>query len=485
MKILYLSSEVVPYAKTGGLADVAKALPMALKQKGHEVVIMMPCYGKINGWRYFPVVAELVMQNGIPQNNISYKIREGNIDGIRVWLVDYEYYFNRNNLYGENNTAYQDNGERFAFFSAACLEAVLAMNYCPDIIHCNDWHTSLTPLILSVKYQNNEFYKNTRTVLTVHNGSFQGIYDRSQLWMIPELSHIHNDSIEHGYGNINYLKCGVFYANKINAVSPSYAEELTTFLGGHGMAQNFIDRISDLCGIVNGCDYTDWDPVNDREIPFRFSENEIHNKKLCKYLLQETTNLPVKDVPVFGMVCRLTEQKGVNLLIPILKNFLEHEVQFILVGTGDPALEQSLKPYTAEFPKRFVFRSVYDNHLAHLVEAGADFFIMPSLFEPCGLNQMYSLAYGTLPIVRAVGGLKDTVTCYDDDSDNATGFVFTEPASYELLNCLRRVLIFYLQDKAEFRRVRKNAMKIRYSWDKSASEYETMYRSALDSPQKI
>ncbi len=484
MRILFLASEVVPFAKTGGLADVAKALPTALHSLGHDFIIVMPCYAKINGWRDFPVIANLTMSNQQNEKTINYCVRESKLGEVKVWFIDYEYYFNRNNLYGENNVAYGDNGERFAFFSEACLEAAKALNFKPDIIHCNDWHTALTPMILKLRYTTDPFFTDTRTVLTVHNGAFQGIYDRSQIWMIPEIAHIHNDSIEHGYGNINYLKCGVFYADKINAVSPSYAEELTTFLGGHGMAQNFIDRINDLCGIVNGCDYTDWDPNTDPEIPFRFSSEDAHNKKLCKYLLQEITCLPVCNIPVFGMVCRLTEQKGINLLMPILNDFLSHEIQFILVGTGDPALEQSLIPYTEKFRGRFVFKSVYDNHLAHLVEAGADFFIMPSLFEPCGLNQMYSLAYGTLPIVRAVGGLKDTVTCYDDDRENATGFIFKEPEAGALLNCLRRVLIFYLQDPEEFHRIRKNSMQVRYSWAESAKEYELMYQSAVEGPRR-
>ncbi len=481
MKILFITAELCDFVKTGGLADVAKALPLELKKRGHDIRIMLPCYSKISNFEQFPVIAELILSNNQNNGEIAYRVREAKLqDEITVWLIEHEYYFARNNLYAEHNQAYQDNGERFAFFTAACLQTVEHLNFQPDILHCNDWHTALGPMLLSLRYGNQGFFKNTRSILNIHNGAFQGVFDRGQVWMLPEIAHVNNDSVTHGYTNLNFLKCGVYYADKIVAVSPSYAEELTTFLGGHGMAQNFISRSDDLYGIVNGCDYTDWDPSVDKNIPFHFSAVSVHNKTLCKYLLQETTNLPVCNAPVFGMVCRLTEQKGINLLIPILDSFLSHRIQLILVGTGDPALEKTLFSYTEKFRDRFAFKSFYDNRLAHLVEAGSDFFLMPSLFEPCGLNQMYSLAYGTLPIVRAVGGLKDTVVCYDDDQENATGFIFNEPDPSALLSCLRRVLIFYLQEQEEFKRVRKNAMKVRYSWDNSAEEYEIVYQRATE-----
>lgn len=480
MRIVFLTSELGTFVKTGGLADVAKSLTLELVKNGHDVKIMMPCYSKINNWQNYPVIAEITMDNPQNNNNIVFKVREAKLSNqVTVWLIDHDYYFNRNNLYAENNNSYEDNGERFAFFSGAVLLSLEHLNFSPDIIHCNDWHTALTPMILALKYGNSEFYKKTRSVLTIHNGSFQGIFNRSQLWMLPELARVSNDSVIHGYANLNFLKCGVFYADKINAVSPSYAEELTTFLGGHGMTQNYIDRISDLCGIVNGCDYRDWDPTNDATIPFHFNVEHQQNKKLCKYLLQQICNLKVCDVPIFGMVCRLTEQKGINLLIPILRDFLKHDVQLIIVGTGDTKLEQILLEFSEEYHDKFIFKSIYDNNLAHLVEAGADFFLMPSIFEPCGLNQMYSLAYGTIPIVRSVGGLKDTVICYDINPTYATGFIFNEPEPSALLSCLRRVLLFYLQEPKEFLRIRDNAMRVRYDWAKSATEYEEMYRSAL------
>ena len=482
MKVLFLTSELCDFVKTGGLADVAKALPVELFKRNHDVRIMVPCYNRIPNYFDYPVIADLSLTNQQNSTSIEFKVRQAKLaDCVTVWLIENEHYFARNNIYAENNQAYYDNGERFAFFSAAALLATEYLKFAPDIVHCNDWHTALTPMILALKYQNSPFFKNTHSVITIHNGAFQGIFERSQLWMLPEISQTNNETITQGYNNINFLKCGVFYADKINAVSPSYAEELTTFLGGHGMSQNYMARINDLCGIVNGCDYSDWDPSIDKNIPFNFSADTLVDKSLCKFLLQEYTDLPVCNRPIFGMVCRLTDQKGINLLIPVLDDMLQHQIQLIIVGTGAPELEEILHQYTSKYSDRFVFKSVYDNKLSHLVEAGSDFFLMPSIYEPCGLNQMYSLAYGTLPIVRSVGGLKDTVICYDDNPLEGTGFIFKEAEPQAFLNCIRRALLFYLQEHIEFLRVRRNAMNVRYNWYESAEEYEEMYKSALTS----
>ena len=246
-------------------------------------------------------------------------------------------------------------------------------------------------------------------MITVHNGAFQGVYDRNQLWALPEVRDSHDEAIMHGHSYINYLKCGVRYADKINAVSPTYAEELTSYLGGHGMARSFQERHADLRGIINGCDYDDWDPQTDPLIPSNYHAGDLGGKQACKQALQHRAGLEASDLPVYGMVCRLTEQKGVHLLMPILDQFLRHKVQVVIVGSGDPGLAHRLEELAKHYPGRLAFLNVYDNALAHLVEAGSDFFLMPSLFEPCGLNQLYSLVYGTLPIIRSVGGLKDMV----------------------------------------------------------------------------
>lgn len=481
LKILFVASEVEGFAKTGGLADVARALPLSLAERGHEVIVIMPYYKTMKHREKATLIAssQLPAAASEPQ---PYNIFSLQSEGLTLYLIDCPRYFEREQLYAENNHAYDDNGARFAFFCAAALHACEVTHFRPDIVHCNDWHTGLVPMLLRTRYAASPTFAGTRSVLSIHNAAFQGIFDRQQLWAVPEvLDQIHRLGLL-DLSTINFLKCGVAFADKINAVSPNYAQELLTHLGAHGMAQVFQTRQADLCGILNGCDYRDWDPANDHYLPATYSVDDLAGKAVCRRQLQQELGLPEEPVAIYGMVCRLTEQKGVPLLLPALEKFLHHRVQVVVVGTGDPLLAQQLTQLAARYPQRLVFLNTYDNRLAHLVEAGADFFLMPSLFEPCGLNQMYSLAYGTLPLVRAVGGLKDTVVDLDKDPQRATGFSFVEPNSGALLDAMRRSLLFFLQEPEDFARVQRNAMQTRFCWETSVKEYESMYRTALAEP---
>ncbi|MCR5536012.1 MAG: glycogen synthase GlgA [Succinivibrio sp.] len=486
MNILFLASEVAGLIKSGGLADVAKALPLQLALQGHQVRVVTPCYSIIKGQEQFEVIGHGVLNEDSDNDNlkIPYDIKKTYLpnSNVEVWLIACSRYFDRTSLYGDNNQAYGDNGERFAFFSAAALDCTKRLKFAPDIVHCNDWHTGVTPMVLRIKYNQDAFFNNTRSLLTVHNGAFQGVFDRGQLWMIPEIAGIYNDMISQGQ-YVNFLKSGVFYADKINTVSPGYATELTTYLGGHGMTKNYIDRAGDLSGIVNGCDYSDWDPGTDPLLRIRYNLETMDEKVLGKYLLQRKLGFAMGDTPLYGMVARLTDQKGVGLLLPILEQFLEHKVQIVIEGTGDPNLQYQMQTIANRHKDKMVFYPIYDNILAHQIEAASDFFLMPSIFEPCGLNQIYSLAYGTLPIVRAVGGLKDTVIDYDTDRDNGNGFMFNTPSPEELLSCLRRTLILYLEDMDEIIRLRRNAMRTRFNWSDSCKQYEALYQAALDKPK--
>lgn len=478
MNILFISSEVADIIKTGGLADVAKALPAQLKANGHDVRVVMPCYSTIKDVSSFPIIGSSSLNKGTDRQ-IDYNIRQTFIaNGLEVWLLDCPRYYDRTSIYGDNNQAYWDNGERFAFLASAALDATRTIGFQPHIVHSNDWHAGLTPMILRIKYGSDPFFDKTRSVITVHNGAFQGVFDRGQIYIIPEICQVYNDMISQGT-YINFLKCGVFYADKITAVSPGYANELTSYLGGHGMTQNFQSRSADLVGIINGCDYSDWDPATDKHLKIQYDINTLEEKILGKYLLQKDLGLPMGDDPIYGMVARLTDQKGVGILIPILEEFLRHRVQVVIEGTGDPNLARQMQEIADRHPDKMVFRSVYDNALAHQIEAASDFFLMPSIFEPCGLNQMYSLAYGTIPIVRGVGGLRDTVTSYDLDPEKGNGFIFWDPNPEELLSCLRRTLIFYLEDPVEMERMRRNAMQVRFSWADSCVKYEKLYEDAL------
>lgn len=479
LKILFISSEVESFSKTGGLADVAKALPIELRNLGHEVVIITPFYRTIQHREHAQQIQQLTLHTDNSRPDVHFSVKKLELDGIRVLTIDNAHYFDRPELYGEGNNAYPDNGERFAFFSLAALQTVLAEGFSPDIIHCNDWHTGLVPYLLKTRFNGHSHFTHTKTVLTSHNSAYQGIFEKSQLNLIPEVSSCMDERVLENYSYINFLKVGVVYADKINTVSPNYASELLTTLGSHGMSQHFVNRIHDFEGILNGCDYNDWSPETDKLIPFNFNADDLTGKVKCKKALQEEVGLAVLEVPIFGMVCRLTDQKGFGLILPILERFLKHNVQLVIIGSGDPGITGHLSSLAEHYSDKFKFVNTYSNQLSHLVEAGSDFFLMPSIFEPCGLNQLYSLAYGTLPIVRAVGGLKDTVIDYDQDPDNANGFMFYDANPNQLLNLLRRVLLLYIERPEEMLRLKEQAMRSHFYWSDSAKHYERLYQNAL------
>lgn len=478
LKILFVASEVEGLVKTGGLADVAKSLPASLKAMGHDVRIAMPYYRKVAEREQGDTLLETVLYVPTQPEPVGYAVKRLYSGEVPVYALDAPQYFDRAELYAENNEGYADNGERFAFFSAATLDICEKLGFQPDIVHCNDWHTGLVPFLLRTRYTDDAFFANTKSVITIHNAVFKGNFDYEQFRLIPELIQKRYVQAEMDSAHISMLKAGVAFADKINAVSPNYAAELLTELGSHGMAADFRNRSDDLYGIVNGCDYGDWNPETDPYIAQNYKANKVsvtRGKKACKRDLQQQVNLPVKDVPVYGMVCRLTEQKGIHYLLPILADFLVHDVQVVIVGSGDPVLAAKLRSISDAHPEKLAFVEAYNNPLAHCVEAGADFFMMPSEFEPCGLNQLYSLVYGTLPIVRAVGGLIDTVIDYDQTPQVATGFIFKAPTPEALLIKLQRSLLLYCQRPQEFKRLQQNAMACRFEWDEAAELYVQMY----------
>ena len=475
----YVVSELAGLVKSGGLADVAKALPKALQEQGKEVAIALPAYAKITEQHESEVVLSTQLTHW---PHTPYQVRHMVFDGVSVYLIENDHYFNRPEMYAENNQAYDDNAERFSFFSAASLDCLSKLDMQPTIVHANDWHTGLVPLLLKVRYQHDAFYQSMRSVITIHNAVFQGNFAQHELSSIQELAHLHDDRIRVGHDGISMLKASIHYADKINAVSPNYAEELKTQLGSHGLYSDFLSRSDDLCGIVNGCDYSEWDPQTDAYLPQTYKPTKASlkaGKKASKRALQQKLNLPESNAPMFGMVCRLTHQKGFHYIIPILEQFLLLDVQLVIVGTGDPEIATDLEWHANLHQDKFKFVEAYDNEYAHLVEAGSDFFLMPSEFEACGLNQIYSMAYGTLPVVRGVGGLKDTVKDIDQDSDNATGVVFDAPESSALLIALQRAILFYLQDPKGYSDVQLRGMKSDFGWHIAAKEYDTMYQAAL------
>lgn len=480
LSVLFVASEVEGLIKSGGLADVAKALPQALQNLQQDVRITIPAYTGIEQL----ADADLVLDTELMSwPHTAYRVLKLNLGDNPVYLIDCPPYFDRPSMYAENNQAYTDNGERFAFFSAACLDMLPKLGFKPDIVHANDWHTGLVPFLLKHRYGDDPFFADTRSVISIHNAVFKGVFSYDDVQCLPEFHSRNVPDAAVSATHITMLKAGVMNADKINAVSPTYAEELKTELGSHGMAWEFQQRSDDLVGILNGCDYTAWSPETDRYLPLNYRANRqsmVRGKNACKKALQEKLGLTLSDCAMFGMVCRLTQQKGVHYLLPALTDFLKHNVQLVIVGTGDPVLAAQLKEVSAQFSDKFVFVEAYDNELAHLVEAGSDFFLMPSEFEPCGLNQIYSMAYGTLPIVRGVGGLKDSVSDYDVDPSSATGFVFNDPTPQALLLVMLRALLLYSQNMTEVRRVQLYAMQKDFCWHKAAQEYLALYRDALN-----
>lgn len=474
MKILFVVSEVEDLAKTGGLADVAKALPIALTEMGHDVRIVKPYYKAISDKGELANICP-TQQLYANQKSYQFDIKKLMLEEVPVYCVDYPAYFDRDGLYTDGYHAYSDNAERFAFFADAALHTAKAINFQPDIVHCNDWHTALTPYFM--RNDTSGFFTSAKSILSIHNGSFHGTH---RLDEIPYLQPQVNLTSQLDGDAVNFLRIGVRYADKICAVSPNYAQELLTPLGSHNLYQEFQNRKNDVSGILNGCDYRQWDPATDREIPFNFSVEAPENKKKCKAALQKQVGLPIDEsIPLIGMVCRLTEQKGFGYILPILNDLLEHNVQLLIVGTGDPSICDALEMSSEQHAEKFVFKNDFSVQLAHMLEAGSDFFLMPSLFEPCGLNQMYSLSYGTLPIVRSVGGLKDTVVDRHYSPNEATGFVFEQPDSSALLNCIRRALLFFHEYPAELELIKARAMNTRFTWQAAALEYELLYQSSV------
>ncbi|WGW01487.1 glycogen synthase GlgA [Vibrio sp. YMD68] len=477
LSILFVASEVEGLIKSGGLADVAKALPESLQRLKQVVKLAIPAYSQIPNIEDAEVLIDTQL-NSWPHT--EYQVVSTEVSGVPVYAIRCEKYFSRKEMYAENNQAYTDNAERFAFFSAASLDMLPKLGFQPDIVHANDWHTGLVPYFLKVRHQADAFYQGMRSVISIHNAVFKGVFSYDELQSVPEFHSRHVPEAAVSDTHITMLKAGVMCADKINAVSPTYAEELKTELGSHGMSYEFNRRKDDLVGILNGCDYSSWNPETDDYLTKKYKatkQSMVRGKKANCQALQEEVGLPVKDVALYGMVCRLTHQKGVHYLLPILHEFLKHDVQIVIVGTGDPVLACQLKDIAAQHGDKFAFVEAYSNKLAHWVEAGSDFFLMPSEFEPCGLNQIYSMSYGTLPIVRGVGGLKDSVTDYDENPEQATGFIFTDPTANALLLTLMRSLLLYAQNTPEIRRLQLDAMKKNFCWDDAAKHYLVMYRS--------
>ncbi len=476
--MLFVVPECAPFAKTGGLGDVAGALPKALRRRGIDVRVVMPLYAGMP-WHEFEVLdgaLPVPMWFGTAFSGI----RLGRLprSEVPIYFLEYHRYFDRPQLYGYATEAYDDNLERFAFLCRGALELTKALGWFPDVIHAHDWQTALVPAYVNTVEWGKPLH-GCGTIYTIHNLAYQGVWDGGALPVTglgPE--HYRSREFEH-FGTMNLTKAALHHATLLSTVSPTYADEIQTPAYGYGLDGVLRERRADLTGILNGIDAEEWNPATDRHLAAVFTADHLPGKARCKAALQAEAGLPVRpEVPLFGLVGRLTEQKGIDVFVQALDRLLAWDLQVVLLGIGDPDLEALLHDAARAHPTRLVAWLVFNEARAHRIEAGADFFVMPSRFEPCGLNQLYSLRYGTLPIVRATGGLVDSVRPYDEATGDGTGFVFQDLTPASLGDTIGWALATWYQRPAHIACMRRRGMAEDFSWERAAAEYERLYRTA-------
>jgi starch synthase len=482
LKILAISSEMVPFIKTGGLADVVGVLPKALKKLGHEVICVIPKYSDLKLARHeveavFPMFG--VWMGTCEEWCSIFMVQE---EGIPVYLVEFHKYFSRSGLYHDREfNDYPDNPARFALLTRAALEIAKKLGFKPDIVHSHDWQTALASAYLKTWHWNDPILGRAASVLTIHNANYQGCYPRS--WYpylgLPDTA-FHPDSFE-CFGGINFLKGGIFFADAVNTVSPHYAAEISAPNAPSGLAPFLSNKGDAFCGILNGVEYEAWDPATDASIASRYSLKDLSGKAACKKELQKRCGLEENPKTLLmGVVGRFTEQKGYDLLAGCIDRVLsEMAVQFVILGSGDPKLESFFRRLQERYPGKVGAMMGYDEKLSHQIEAGSDLFLMPSRFEPCGLNQLYSLKYGTLPLVRATGGLDDTVDQYQENTGGGTGFKFIDFSQEALYFTIGWAVSTWYDRPQHWKKMMKAAMAKVFSWDDSAKRYEKLFELAM------
>ncbi|MGL4990330.1 MAG: glycogen synthase GlgA [Sarcina sp.] len=477
MKILFVATEAHPFIRTGGLGDVIGSLPEKIAQFSNDVRVVIPKYSAIK--------EELKKQmNHVKDFNVKVSwrnqfcgIEEIKLGNVTFYFVDNEYYFKRQvNIYG-----HYDDGERFAFFNRAVLDMLKQIDWCPDIINCNDWHCGMVAPLFKLEYIKDEFYKNIKIVFTIHNLLFQGIYGRE---ILPELFGYDLEQFNNGLlrfdDGVSFMKGAIVYSDMITTVSDTYAQEIKTPEYGERLDSILRYREKDLAGIVNGIDYKEYNPEDDKFIYKNYSIKNIEDKIENKLALQKELSLPVdKDIPMIALITRLTDQKGIDLIINEISNITNENVQLVVLGTGDKKYEDSFRDFRARYSEKIAAIITFDTALSHRIYAGADMFLMPSRFEPCGLGQLIALRYGAVPIVRETGGLKDTIEAYDEILERGNGFSFKNYYSHEMMDIIKYALRIY-KDKEKWNEIVKNAMNSDNSWDISALEYLNKYNILME-----
>lgn len=473
MRINFAASECVPFSKTGGLADVAGALPVALAELGHQVTVFVPKYRQTKLENPKRVIDSITVPFD-DQYRFCSVLDGGKRSGVQFYFIDYPPFFDRDALYGTSLGDYHDNAERFALFCRAVVEASKIFGV-PDIFHCHDWQTALIPVLLRTLYANDWVYGRTATVFTIHNLGYQGIFppDTLPLLMLPwDLFTI--TKLEF-FGKINFLKGALTYSDFITTVSKRYAQEIQTSEYGFGLEGVLRSRSQSIAGILNGVDYNEWNPEKDQFTSCHFSADNLEAKRECKRDLLRAFGADVSsERPIIGIVSRFASQKGFDLIASIADRLAREDVMLVILGSGDREYEELFRRLAKQHPQKIFLKVAYDNALAHQIEAGADMFLMPSRYEPCGLNQIYSLRYGTVPIVRATGGLDDTIEQWDPKAGKGTGFKFRDYDAESLLLCIRTALAAY-KDQTNWQRLMRNGMTRDFSWAQAAKKYSEVY----------
>jgi starch synthase len=477
MHIAFAASECVPFSKTGGLADVVGALPRALAALGHQVSVYLPRYRQTK----LADAKTMVRSITIPfddQYRFCSVVTGGSHSGVNFYFVDYPRYFDRDALYGTSAGDFPDNAERFALFSRAVLEAAKVLGV-PDVFHCHDWQSALIPVLLRTQYAEDPAFRDTATVFTIHNMGYQGLFPPEvlPLLMLPwDLFTISNMEF---FGQLNFLKGALVFADYINTVSKKYSQEIQTAEFGFGLEGVLRERASTVTGILNGVDYDEWSPEKDKYLAAKYSPADLTGKAECKRDLLAAFGVINADpsLPLIGIVSRFAAQKGFDLIAQIMYRLAREEVTIVALGAGDRQYEEMFLRLNKQFPHKIAVKVAYDNAIAHKIEGGSDMFLMPSRYEPCGLNQIYSLKYGTVPIVRATGGLDDTIEPWDARMGRGTGFKFTDYNGEALLLTIRQALQAF-RDQTSWQTLMRNGMNKDFSWNASAKEYVRMYERA-------
>jgi len=478
VKILLASSEISPFAKTGGLGDVAEALPIALNKVGIETSAIIPLYGLVRKNGFNPKLVKEKIPLNMGGKGYTFDLLVEEHKGVKFFFIGNDPLYARDGLYGTPKGDHQDNAIRFGLFSRAVIETLPYIGNA-DIIHCNDWQTALIPLYLKNTLKADPKLKGIKTLFSIHNMAYQGLFGREALSQVDIPKEIFTPRGVEWYGKVGFLKAGIVYSDAISTVSKGYAAEILTSGYGCGLEKIMKTREKDLYGIVNGADYTTWHPEDDKFIAKRYSANDLTGKLECKRDLVKEFNIPFDDKkPLVGMITRLAYQKGIDIVMAAMDGLLELGANFVILGTGDEKYNDLCRKMSERYKGKAQARVDFDNALAHKIEAGCDIFLMPSRYEPCGLNQMYSMKYATVPVVRATGGLRDTVEDFDPKTGRGNGFTFKRADSEDMLTALGRAIGAF-SDKKVWRTIQRNGLVCDFSWEQSAKNYLEVYTGLL------